>query len=88
MRVARCYSQEIPPDGMWRSDYGVFNLASLIAIQQVIPEEIEQNSFFCPDPDKVPEMEEYMAKLNRRVTLSAPITVIASKAGRTRRARV
>ena len=50
-----------------------------IAIQQVIPEEIEQNPFFCPDPDKVPEMEEYMAKLNKEGnSIGAKITVIAS----------
>lgn len=50
-----------------------------IAIQQVISEEIEQNPFFCPDPDKVPEMEEYMAKLNKEGnSIGAKITVIAS----------
>ena len=50
-----------------------------IAIQQVILEEIEQNPFFCPDPDKVPEMEEYMAKLNKEGnSIGAQITVVAS----------
>ena len=49
-----------------------------IAIQQVILEEIEQNPFFCPDPDKVPEMEEYMAKLNKEGdSIGAKITVVA-----------
>ncbi len=50
-----------------------------IATQQVILEEIEQNPFFCPDPDKVPEMEEYMAKLNKEGnSIGAKITVVAS----------
>ena len=50
-----------------------------IAIQQVILEEVEQNPFFCPDPDKVPEMEEYMAKLNKEGnSIGAQITVVAS----------
>ena len=57
-----------------------------IAIQQVVLEEIEQNPFFCPDPDKVPEMEKYMAKLNKEGnSIGAKITVVASTcAGRTR----
>jgi len=50
-----------------------------IAIQQVILEEVEQNPFFCPDPDKVPEMEEYMAKLNKEGnSIGAQVTVVAS----------
>ena len=50
-----------------------------IAIQQVILEEVEQNPFFCPDPDKVPEMEEYMAALNKEGnSIGAKITVVAN----------
>ena len=50
---------------MWRSDYGVLISVGPDSHSAGDPEEIEQNPFFCPDPDKVPEMEEYMAKLNK-----------------------
>ncbi len=50
-----------------------------IAIEQVVPEEIENNPFFCPDPAKVQEMEEYMAALNKEGnSIGAKISVIAS----------
>lgn len=40
---------------------------------------VETNPFFCPDPAKVPEMEEYMAALNKRGdSIGARINVVAS----------
>ncbi len=40
---------------------------------------IETNPFFCPDPAKIPEMEEYMAALNKRGdSIGARINVVAS----------
>lgn len=42
-------------------------------------EEIEKNPFFCPDPDKVPEMEAYMDALRKEGnSIGAKISVIAS----------
>jgi chorismate synthase len=39
---------------------------------------VEQNPFFCPDPAKVSEMEEYMAALNKRGdSIGARINVVA-----------
>jgi chorismate synthase len=34
-----------------------------IKIEKVIWDEIERNPFFCPDPDKVPELEQYIQAL-------------------------
>jgi len=40
---------------------------------------VETNPFFCPDPAKIPEMEEYMAALNKRGdSIGARINVVAS----------
>lgn len=40
---------------------------------------VESNPFFCPDPDKVPVMEEFMAALNKRGdSIGARINVVAS----------
>ncbi len=40
---------------------------------------VENNPFFCPDPGKVPEMEAYMADLNKRGdSIGARINVVAS----------
>ena len=64
---------------MRHSDCGYLSQLGPIAIQQVVLEEIEQNPFFCPDPDKVPEMEEYMAALNKEGnSIGAKITVVAN----------
>lgn len=41
-------------------------------------ESVEQNAFFCPDPDKVPELETYMQQLIKDGdSIGAKITVIA-----------
>src|SRR5690554_4918493 len=41
-------------------------------------EHVEQNAFFCPDPDKVPELEAYMDQLRRdQDSVGAKITVVA-----------
>lgn len=40
---------------------------------------VESNPFFCPDPEKVPEMERFMAELNKRGdSIGARINVVAS----------
>jgi chorismate synthase len=40
---------------------------------------VETNPFFCPDADKIPEMETYMAALNKRGdSVGARINVVAS----------
>lgn len=40
---------------------------------------VETNPFFCPDPDKVSQLEEYMAALNKRGdSIGARINVVAS----------
>lgn len=41
--------------------------------------EVERNPFFCPDPDRVAEMADYMAALNKRGdSIGARINVVAS----------
>lgn len=41
---------------------------------------IDSNPFFCPDADKIPEMEAYMQALNKEGnSIGARITVVASK---------
>jgi chorismate synthase len=42
-------------------------------------DQVEQNPFFCPDASKVPEMESYMAALNKEGnSIGARISVVAS----------
>jgi chorismate synthase len=49
-----------------------------IAIETVDWDEIDNNPFFCPDASKVPQMEEYMAALNKEGnSIGAKITVVA-----------
>ena len=57
------------------------NLAQLgpIAAQSIDWEVVETNPFFCPDADKVPEMEAFMAALNKQGdSIGARINVVAS----------
>tara|TARA_R110001592_G_scaffold116059_1_gene316897 strand:+ start:37695 stop:38768 length:1074 start_codon:yes stop_codon:yes gene_type:complete len=50
-----------------------------IKAEQVLLDEVENNPFFCPDPDKVPEMEQYMqALLKEGNSIGAKITVTAT----------
>lgn len=50
-----------------------------IKAEKFVPESIEQNPFFCPDPDKVAEMEEYMAALSKEGnSIGARISVRAT----------
>ena len=50
-----------------------------IKAEKVFLDEIENNPFFCPDPDKVPEMETYMQQLLKEGdSVGAKITVIAT----------
>lgn len=46
---------------------------------KVDPEQIEQNPFFCPDSDLVPELERYMADLNKEGdSIGAKLSVVAT----------
>ena len=50
-----------------------------IAIDKVQWEHVEENPFFCPDPDKISEMEVFMADLMKRgESAGARINVVAS----------
>lgn len=50
-----------------------------IVIESVDLDEVENNPFFCPDPSKVGDMEEYMAALSKEGnSIGARITVRAS----------
>jgi chorismate synthase len=50
-----------------------------IAAEQLDWDTVETNPFFCPDPDKISQMEEYMAALNKRGdSIGARINVVAS----------
>ncbi|WP_373088540.1 chorismate synthase [Zhongshania sp.] len=50
-----------------------------IAIDHVDWSVVETNPFFCPDADKVPQMEEYMQKLRKAGdSVGAKLTVVAS----------
>ncbi len=50
-----------------------------IAAEKLEWDVVETNPFFCPDPDKVPEMEEYMAALNKSGdSIGARINVVAT----------
>ncbi len=50
-----------------------------IKIEKVDLDQVEQNPFFCPDVDKVPEMESYMQALNKEGnSVGAKITVVAT----------
>ncbi len=50
-----------------------------IAIDMVDWAVVENNPFFCPDPDKIPLMEDYMQKLRKSGdSVGAKLTVVAS----------
>jgi chorismate synthase len=50
-----------------------------IKAEKIILEEVEKNPFFCPDPDKVEEMELYMqALLKKGDSIGAKINVTAT----------
>ncbi len=50
-----------------------------IKVEQVDWSIVNSNPFFCPDADKIPQMEEYMEKLRKEgESIGAKITVIAS----------
>ena len=51
-----------------------------IKAEKVLLEEIENNPFFCPDPDKVSEMEAFMQNLSKEGnSIGAKITVMATQ---------
>ncbi len=50
-----------------------------IKVEQLDWDQVEQNPFFCPDMNKVPEMEAYMQALNKEGnSVGAEITVVAT----------
>lgn len=50
-----------------------------IRAEKVQWDTVETNPFFCPDPDKIPQLEEYMAALNKRGdSIGARINVVAT----------
>jgi chorismate synthase len=50
-----------------------------ILAQQLDWSSVDSNPFFCPDPERVPDMEAYMAALNKRGdSVGARINVVAS----------
>lgn len=50
-----------------------------IVIERVEPDSIENNPFFCPDPDKIPDLEAYMQQLQKEGnSIGAKITVSAT----------
>ncbi len=50
-----------------------------IKAEKLLWEEVGNNAFFCPDPDKVPEMEAYMDALRKEGdSIGARITVVAT----------
>ncbi len=51
-----------------------------IKAEKVLLDEVENNPFFCPDPDKVPEMEAFMQNLSKEGnSIGAKITVTATQ---------
>lgn len=49
-----------------------------IKVDKIVWDEVERNPFFCPDPDKVPEMEAYMDALRKEGdSIGARINVVA-----------
>jgi chorismate synthase len=50
-----------------------------ISAAQIVWETVENNPFFCPDPDKIAEIEEFMDKLREAGdSVGAKITVVAN----------
>jgi chorismate synthase len=50
-----------------------------IKMDRVVFEEVDNNPFFCPDPDKVPELETYMDALRKEGdSIGARINVVAT----------
>lgn len=50
-----------------------------IKAEQLDWDQVEQNPFFCPDASKVPEMEAFMAALNKEGnSIGAKVTVVAT----------
>ncbi len=66
------------------SRYGIQIRGYLAQLGPIVAESfdwdvVETNPFFCPDPAKVPEMEEFMTALNKRGdSIGARINVVAS----------
>ncbi len=72
------------PRSTCRKRYGIEIRGYLAQLGPIIAEQldwetVETNPFFCPDPAKVPLLEEFMAALNKRGdSIGARINVVAS----------
>lgn len=59
--------------------HGYLSQLGPIKVEKLAWEQVEQNAFFCPDADKVPEMEAYMDALRKEGnSIGARINVVAS----------
>ncbi len=68
--LAECYGIEIR---------GYLAQLGPIKIEKLEWDQVEKNPFFCPDPDKVPEMEAYMDELRKEGnSVGARINVVAT----------
>lgn len=73
--IARKYLQEAA--GI--SIYGYLCQLGPIAIEKVDLDQVSRNPFFCPDVDKVAEMEQFMTALSKEGnSIGAKITVVAT----------
>ncbi len=73
--IAKKYLQE----KLGISVRGYLSQLGPIKIEQVCWDEIENNPFFCPDPERVPEMESYMKALSKEGnSVGAEISVVAT----------
>jgi chorismate synthase len=59
--------------------YGYLSQLGPIELEAVAPETVDDNPFFCPDPARVQELEDYMDALRKaRDSVGAAVTVIAT----------
>ena len=79
MRVAAgAVAKKVLKEGWGIEVEGYLSQLGPIAIDKVDWSQIDQNPFFCPDVDKVSEMEEYMQALHQEGnSVGAKITVVA-----------
>lgn len=81
MRVAAgAVAKKVLRDAWGIEVRGYLSQLGPIHIDRVDWSEVSNNPFFCPDPDKVPAMEEYMQALGKEGnSVGAKITVVATQ---------
>ncbi len=79
MRVAAgAIAKKFLADSFGIKIYGYLSQLGPIKAEKIDPGEVENNPFFCPDADKVAEMEAYMDALRKQGdSVGANITVVA-----------